>query len=256
MRVRICMMLLALVGAAGLWAGCDSAPGAAEERGLPPQLSDFSYSPPAFSLAEADTSSAVVQLPISMAVTARDADDRVTEVVWVLQSPLYGSRAVEAGRLQFQGDARYSAEAVIEIPRGEIGKYTVLVYALDEAGLKSNEMRGLINFIGSGRPPVIEKVEADPPVVRPPVTLFLIATVSDPDGLSNVGRVVGQTPNGFTFEMFDDGESKGDEEAGDGRYTASFEVPNATPGTQTFTFQAFDRSGLSSEIFSFDVTIE
>jgi hypothetical protein len=79
--------------------------------------------------------------------------------------------------------------------------------------------------------------------------------VSDPDGLNNLLSVVVRTPNGSELEMFDDGASLGDEVAGDGRYTATFDVPQAEPGTFTFEFQAFDRFGLSSEIVTRDVTV-
>ena len=86
--------------------------------------------------------------------------------------------------------------------------------------------------------------------------LSLIAAVTDPDGLGNISQVVVRTPNGQEWPMFDDGRSLGDEMAGDGRFTASFEVPQATPGTQTFRFQAFDRTGLASPVVEKAVTIE
>jgi hypothetical protein len=84
----------------------------------------------------------------------------------------------------------------------------------------------------------------------------LIAVVSDPDGLGNIQDVFVTTPNGNSLKMFDDGESLGDDVANDGRYTASFDVPTATPGTFTFSFKAVDRSGLESEVVIKEIIVQ
>lgn len=189
-------------------------------------------------------------------MTVTVADDDVDRVSFVVQSPVSGQDPVGEGTLTTSGGSRYDGSASITVPAGDIGVYTVLVYAVDEEGLLSNQVRGMLRVHGVGEPPVIEAVDADPEVVKPPTTLTLVATVSDPDGLGNVARVEGATPNGNIFQMFDDGRSLGDEVADDGRYTARFDVAEATPGTQTFTFVAIDKSGLESEVFSKDIVVE
>ncbi|MFV1980721.1 MAG: hypothetical protein ACC655_06170, partial [Rhodothermia bacterium] len=84
--------------------------------------------------------------------------------------------------------------------------------------------------------------------------------VDDPDGLGNIASVVARVPNGQTFEMLDDGgegSDSGDEVAGDGRYTVTFDAPEGTPaGTVQFEFQAFDRQGQESNIIVRDLTIK
>ncbi len=143
----------------------------------------------------------------------------------------------------------------IDLPRGGIGRYEVVVFATDTTGGLSNQARGALLFeVAEGRPPVIVRIEA-PETFTPPGTLTLVAEVSDPDGLSNIRQVLVTTPNGAELSMFDDGATQEDESAGDGRYTASFNVPSASPGPQVFRFRAVDRSGLTSETVEATITI-
>lgn len=239
--------------------GCDSAPGATDPDGRPPQLSEFSYTPEAIvfeALPDDQVAGDVAQVPVTVRVKAQDRDDRVEEVQFVVQAPVQSTEAVNSGELTPVGDGFYEATTTLTLPKADVGNYTLLVFAVDESGLLSNQMRATLPFKATGAPPVIEGVRADPPIVRPPTTFRLIVTVSDPEGLSNISRVLGTTPTGTIFELIDDGSRFGDAVANDGDYTAAFDVPAATPGVQTFTFQAFDRFGLESEVVSFDVTIE
>jgi len=91
--------------------------------------------------------------------------------------------------------------------------------------------------------------------------------VYDPDGLGNILRVMGEAPNGSEFQMFDDGDTSGDDVADDGEFTATFDVPQevcsdtvpppcVTPGPQRFKVQAFDRSGNESNVFETDVEVQ
>lgn len=244
----VCGLILAL-------AACDAAPGPRSIDEQPPLLSDFSYSPGQV-LGSADDSAEPVPVSLAISTRASDPDGDLDHVSFVVQSPLPGRAAVATGRLESVGAGQYETTASITLPGGEVGVYTVMVYAVDRAGHASNHFRGSLIYSAEGSPPVIERVDADPEVVKPPTTLRLIATVSDSDGLANVSRVIGTAPNGFQFQMYDDGRSSGDDDAGDGRYTASFDVPAATPGVQVFRFQAFDRAGLSSEIVEKQITVE
>ncbi len=243
-----------------LLAACDTAPGPAAPDGRAPIVTNFSFSPESVvfeRLPPEQQGNGEARIPFQIEVDARDPDGRVAEVRYVVQSPVGGGTApVAEGALQPQSGDRFVLNTTLVLPSGEIGNYTVLVFAIDESNRMSGEARGQLTFFSGGEPPVIELVEAVPEVFQPPGTLTLIVTVSDPDGLTNINRVLGTAPNGNEFELLDDGQSFGDAVAGDGRYTASFEVPSATPGVQTFSFQAFDRAGLASNVVTKDVTIQ
>lgn len=255
-RAAACAILT--IGSAWL-AGCDSAPGVLESVGVPPRLSSLVFSPDSvvFESLPPDeiVGDTVALVDLALSVTVRDNDGDVDSVLFVVNSPFDPFEPLATGSLARAGGETYSASKRLSIRRGNEGRYSIVVYAVDAEGNLSNQVRGTLDYsIGSGRAPVIEAIEA-PDSIRPPVTLTLIAVVSDPDGLENVARVVVTAPNGGTFDMFDDGQSLGDEVAGDGRYTARFDVPQAQPGTFVFRFQAFDRSGLSSEIVEKEITV-
>lgn len=250
-----------VLGSLLLVAACDSAPGPPQIDVQAPELSDFSFSPQvvnAEQLPEGWTDDGTtITGRIDVSVAASDSDGTVQTVNYVVQSPLSAVEPLTTGRLTRSGGA-YTGTIELSFPRGAIGAYTVLVYAVDDDNLQSGEVRGLLRFSAEGNPPVIESVEADPEVVTATTeTLRFVVTVSDPDGRDNINRVEVTVPNGQTFNLFDDGASQGDEVAGDGRYTTTFDVSGgATPGVQTFAFQAFDRTGLASDIVEHDITVE
>lgn len=235
-------------------AACDSGPGSATPEGVPPVVSDLTFSPQ--EIGSAPGGEGAFTVPLTLDVAARDEDGDLDGVFFAIQSPASGQEPVATGSLESAGGGRFAVTADVSIPEGEIGVYTIVVYAVDAEGSMSNTVLGNLKYVGTGEPPVIEDVEAEPEIVRPPTQLRLIAIVSDPDGLANIARVIGTTPSGFEFDMADDGRNLGDEEANDGRYTATFDVPSATPGTQTFTFVAIDKSGLRSEVFTKEIEVE
>jgi len=169
---------------------------------------------------------------------------------------------VANGALEAAEDGRYVASVPLQFGRGQRGLYTVLVYAVDDDGLLSNQVRGLFELAGVGLgPPVIDAIDA-PTEFQQPGRLQLIAEVSDPDGLEDIARVEVVFPEPFaaTFELADDGRSAGDETADDGRYTATFEgvqlpADFETPYALDLVFRAFDRDGLASDDVSFTITI-
>ena len=126
-------------------------------------------------------------------------------------------------------------------------------------------MTGLMRFSAESLgPPVIDDVEFPATVTRPadgqpPVPIPIIATVSDPDGPSNVSAVRIAAENGASFDMRDDGgagSNSGDETAGDGRYTVTFQIESTNkPGDAPFTIQAEDRSGQESDPVDITITI-
>ena len=253
-----CSLLSALVLAA-----CDAAPGAEDASSAPPVISDLQYTPELLVLAAlppADVTEDSVRFDLSFSVQAEDPEDELRSVVFSLRSPDPQAPAAASGTIDGGTGGTYGSDLGVWIPRGDVGNYTLSIFALDETGRMSNTLRGTITFTAEGRPPVITEVIADPDTVL--VTrdsiLTLTAVVEDPDGIDNIARVIVRVPNGAEVEMVDDGVRFGDPVAGDGRYYARFENVNlATPNTtQTFRFQAFDKTGLASAIVEKPVRVE
>ena len=241
-----------------LWAGCDSAPGPAPADREPPVVAAFSYAPQVVDLETLPPDQLVegrVRVPVDLAATVRDADGTVGQVRYLVKAPGQATTVMAEGILTRADGDRYTSRFTLDVPVAEVGSYTITVFAVDDDAQLSNQAIGTVTLVATGEPPVIEEVIADPETLTPPGDLTLIAVVSDPDGLQNIVRVTGRAPAGFTFELADDGQTFGDAEAGDGRYTVTFNVPSASPGVQTFSFQAFDRSGQASEVVTKDVTI-
>ena len=242
-----------------LLTGCDGIPENSTVSGLPPTLSGFSFSPNFVDLAVADKNSdgdALVSL--SVTVTASDPETDIQEVVLTVASPIANQDPVVTESLLVTTGSEYSINYDMVLPAAELGIYTVRVTAYDSNANLSNQVRGNLLFTStSGSPPVVTAFEAFPEVVTPPATLKMVATVTDPDGIANILSVLITTPNNQELEMFDDGITSGDDVASDGMYTASFDVPvGVTPGVQTFSVKAVDRSGLESDTVEKDVTIQ
>ncbi|MEM1043259.1 MAG: choice-of-anchor X domain-containing protein [Bacteroidota bacterium] len=234
-------------------AGCDSATDPQPLGGRPPEVSDFAFSPDSVFFDDALVSGDSAGIELTLSVRAADPDGTVDRVQFSVQGQFEGT--IASGALALGDDGRYAATAPLLLGRGQRGLYSLLVYAVDDDGLLSNQVRGQFELAGRGLgPPVVEAIDA-PAEFQPPGLLVLVAVVSDPDGLSDIARVEVTGATGAIFQLFDDGQTSGDETAGDGRYTASFDVPEATPGPQTFVFRAFDRDGLVSDDVPFTITI-
>lgn len=232
------------------FSGCDSAPGVGDLIPGPPELSDFSFTPLEFVF---EGTGDTAQIPLTLDVAVAFAPGASVTVNYFVRRQ-FETDLVAEGTLASSG-GRFSGGETLAIPRGETGLYVITVTVIDDAGQVGNVVTGLLRFASENLgPPVITAIEG-PMEFTPPGQLRLIAVVTDPDGLGNIARVEGETPTGVPFEMFDDGLTLGDEVAGDGRFTATFDVPSATPGEQTFTFIATDNFGAESEQVSFTVTI-
>jgi hypothetical protein len=251
-----------LVAACAFAAACDQAPGPAGEAGDPPVLSEFSFFPHVYAFPH-DAEGEDLEVPLVMEVTATDLDDDLESVSFAVQSPVAGAPPLAQGTLSRTAGTHYEAAATLTIPSGEVGLYTVLVYAIDGAGSLSNDVRGMLRIEGVGGPPAIVSVVAPDTVQRPaagepPRPVEIVAEVSDPDGLANVNAVQFWNVDNpsVRIHMSDAGEL-GDEEAGDGRYTRVVEIGAGNQaGINTFAFQATDRSGLTSSIVQATIVVE
>lgn len=235
---------------------CDQAPGLLDDAGTPPELSDFSFSPHQFIAPPGDAS---IVVPLSMEVTVRDPDHDVETVSFVV----FGDTTIAEGVLALGTGGRYAGRSDVIVPAGEIGVYTVLVFAEDLEGMLSNQVRGMMHVSAEGAPPVINMVVAPDTLRRPgpgePAKLLeLVAVVSDPNGLANIASVEfwNVTRPGEKIGMFDEG-TDGDAEAADGRYTRIVQITSSNePGEVSLAFQARDRAGLLSDIVETTVVVE
>lgn len=239
---------------------CDSGPGTTSAEAEPPVVSDFSFDPQEIGTGLGDDE--IVTFPLTMRVAVDPRGTELDKVVFLVRAPSVGADPVAEGQLDPVDGSFFENTVEISIARGEIGLYTVIVYAVGTSGLLSNDVRGSLRVFGEGEPPVIENISAPDSLQRPApgednTMLPLVVTVSDPDGLANVSRVQfwnAGSPS-VRFDMFDDGED-GDVTAGDGQYTRIVEIASSNePGTTTIRFQATDRAGLASDIHEHDVVV-
>lgn len=248
---------------AALQSGCDTSPGVRDLGDSPPRVTSLEFSPRVVDIALADPSDLAdgeLDVALSISVDVEDAaGGAVDSVHYVIRRPLRTSVPLATGTLANAGGSSFSANRTVTLPVGQPGNYTIVVYASDALGQLSNQVQGnlLLDATNApGNPPAIERVDASPVQIRPPGTLVIVATVSDPEGLPNILRVEITVDGGDTFNMVDDGESLGDDAAGDGKWSAAFQVPaGVQPGVQRFFLQAFDRNGNESEVAEISVTV-
>lgn len=248
-----------------LWAGCDVEPGPEDPTGRPPEVSNLSFTPDQLdirSLDPAEVQNGAVDIQVDVSVQVVDTDSDLDRVVFVVRSPDQNQEAIAFHFLDLSSANLYTGSFPVTFDTGITGNYLVEVYAVDSSNLLSNRALGTLSILNDGQPPVIDEVIAPATIQRPATGSQqeqLIAVVSDPDGISNVANVLFWNVNNptATFSLFDDGDQGGDDVAGDGRFTVTIVISstNAT-GTNTFAFQATDRSGLKSEIVRVDITVE
>ena len=265
----------ACVGAALIFlSACDTAPGPTPLGLRPPILSDFTFSPRSVVLEQLSPDQIVgdsVLVPLELSVTVQDPDGTINAVQFVVQSPLLEGEPVAIGTLGVSERNQYSAAETITLPRGAVGAYTILVFAIDSDQNLSGEVRGMLNYLATGRPPVIEDVEVPGTVTRPapgdpPVVFEYVAVVSDPDGLDNVAKVEVEIENIGILRLCDDGgegfcntgfPNSGDSTPADGRFTLTLQIDSDNqPATLKLRFKATDRSDLESEVVERTFTIE
>lgn len=280
------MLACLLLAAVGCETVTEPAPVAAPAA---PTLSDFSFAPdtvqfealPPEQVAE-DT---LAKIPLELTVHASDANGCVQRVGYIIKAAFGSSDPQASGQLQWVGEGAdppgetcrngsYAKTDTLLLPQGAVGLYTVRLYAVDNDSLLGDQVQGLFYFTAAKRePPVIHRVEAPDSVKRPEddetVLVPIVAVVSDPNGLENVGQVEMLQNNAQSFSpqifLCDDGgvggcgpfSNSGDKQAGDGRFTITTRVDSSNQaGSNTFKFQATDRSGLTSSIVEKTIVVE
>lgn len=168
---------------------------------------------------------------------------------------------------QSKGDGLFTAKASFQIRRVQVGTYVVEVKAESPDGYFSNAFIAPLAVYRGNHPPVLLDLVAPDSVKlgNQSQVLLLSVRASDPDGLSDVAKVVfnsykpdGSASGGNPFVMYDDGlASRGDEKAGDGIFSLLISLPASTQvGTYRFEFQAFDRSNDSSNVIIHRLTVK
>ena len=264
-RVFLIAQCMALTIAGVLVSSCDTAPGPSNPTGRPPALSNFTYSPQSLNLLESPDGAVVdgrVNVDFQVQVSVSDDDSPIDRVLFVLEPPTAGRQPLVSSLLDGSSDGTYTLERQVSLSIGETGNYSLSVHAVDDTGLLSNRVLGTFSLVNEGEPPVVDSLDV-PDVIQRPASgtqsVVFAAWVSDPDGLPNIASVVfwNVSNPGATISLFDDGESGGDDTAGDGRYTATVQISSSnSPGVNRFAFQATDRAGLKSNVVEKDVTIE
>lgn len=250
-------------------AACDQAPEPSDLGTDPPVLSEFSYSPKLVNLnglPASQISGDQVKIPIQLQVKVSDADQKgLKQVSYGIYAPGSSTKALISGDLQASTASLFKATPELSIPKGDVGRYTIKIQALDVDGNVSNQVWGTVEYAATGAAPVLAQVDAPATITRPaanesPVKMVIVATVNDPDGLGNIQRVVMRTAAGTSFLLEDDGQKtglSGDEVAGDGKYTITIQIENRNQsGVYVFDFQAFDKTGLSSNVIQKTIEVK
>jgi hypothetical protein len=146
----------------------------------------------------------------------------------------------------------------LEVSTSTINNYLISVIVTNNSG-NGNYAQVVLKVNGiSGLPPTIIAA-ANPADYTIPESgtenVRFTAKVTDPDGQDNVegvflrlfSRTTGEV-NNSPFELFDDGQSMGDQAEGDSLYTLTFPVSSDNqPDTYDVHYYAIDRSALVSD---------
>jgi hypothetical protein len=248
--------------------------------GRPPVLLQTAVSPASInsdSINVGNTRSPDDLLSLSAIVTARvtaSPDNPISIVHYALKDPI-SIQTVAAGDLlddgagvdKTRGDSLFTGKVGFQIKRVEVGTFRLEIRAESQNGFQSNTaVVPLIVFRGN-RPPVLSALDAPDTLTLANQSQLLPLRIkaSDPDGLSDVARVIfnsykpdSSASSGNPFQMYDDGAaSHGDVTAGDGTYSLIIALPSNTQlGTYRFEFQAFDRSNEASAKIVHRITVK
>ena len=216
-------------------------------------------------------------LTMSTTISARvsaSSENPILSVRFSVKSPS-SSQSISDGELldngagvdRVKGDSLFSGKASFQIKRVEIGIFKVEISAEARNGFQSSTAVAPLTVYRGNHPPILSSLNAPDTLKLANQTQVLTLSIkaSDPDGLSDVARVIfnsykpdGSASSGNPFQMYDDGTTAhGDVTAGDGTYSLVITLPSTTQtGTYRFEFQAFDRSNESSATVIHRVTVK
>jgi hypothetical protein len=241
-----------------LMPGCDAVEGPPAVDAMPPMVAELEVTPRTADVDALPTVGGEVTVPLSLSVRVSPGDAPVQRVAYAVrwQFQCQASALDASGVMEPIEGGLYVASPDLAVPRGRRGSYRVSVWAVDAAGLPSNEAGATFELTGANLgPPMIQQIEA-PSQVTPPATLRFVVRVSDPDGVDNIARAEVDVPGAGTLPLAET-DAAGNNTPCDGIYTAAFSVPRGIqPGSVPFTFRAFDRDGAMSEPVTFTVQIQ
>jgi hypothetical protein len=272
MRYWFFRSFLLIVISGVLSAGCDTMPG--NESGIQntPEVhpGEVFVSPEIIDTDRLDFVNGKATTEISVSVTLTDEDLDVSKVFVVVQSPVNGANPAGEVEILVSRSGPRTIAVPLELSEGASGVYQVVVFAADSGERISNRIFGSVLVIAGSEPPVITQIDIPTSVTRPgpgqpPISVSIVAHVTDPDGLDNIARVE-VLVNGFsTLRLCDDGGQgtcnsgfgvSGDAVAGDGLFTLTIQLDsNNAAGNNFFEFTAIDRSGLRSPGVSRTITL-
>ena len=240
-------------------AGCDAAPGFADETRRP-TFASAAITPVAFGL---ESDAATVTIPLAVAGVL-EADDTVEMrvVVRYAETDTRNSQAdtlVAETAFEIEPGA-FTLEAPFTISRGATGDYSVRVSTEGADQRAGDQLAAVLHFesesLGPPSVTVADAAAIDRPTDDTVRNVPLVATVTDPDGRENVALVFAQTTDGaFIGELLDTGRDS-DATLGDGVYSAAVRVDSSfVPGTYALEVVAVDRAGEASAPAPFTFTV-
>lgn len=155
----------------------------------------------------------------------------------------------------------FDQDIAIQISTTTISNFLIMVTVTNSNGI-GNYAQGIlkINGISNSSPEILEVNNPDEYIIPDSGTenIRFTAKVTDIDGQNNIesvflrllSRSTGEVANS-PFELYDDGESLGDQVASDSIYTLTFPVSSDNrPDTYDIKYYATDRAGLVSDTVS------
>ena len=242
-------------------AGCDSAPGPSDPDAAAPTVSNIDVTPTLLALDQLPGSGDTVSATVTVSADVADENRDLSTFFVVIRTAAAGAAPLATAEVPLSGSGRIQATLALNVPRASGGPFHVSAFASDDAGLISNVVYASIEVSASSQPPEITSIDMPAQVTRPgsgqpPLSISIVAAVSDPDGIENVAFVEVIVNGGATLRLCDDGGAgvcnagfgaSGDQTAGDGRFTLTIQLESTNaPGTYSFEFRAVDRSGLRS----------
>ncbi len=261
--VRLPFATSTLCALAGLllFAACDADPGQPDAVGRPPVIRSLTVNPDSIRidlLPIGQIADSIATVPLTIVVDAGDPDGRVDSVVFVLLDRTPGAEPVGQAtltRVEGQTDL-FGGAFVLPLPVTALGRFGVLVYAVDDQGQSASARS---TYVVAN--PILRsaRVSPDPFVTGRDSVLTVSATVVHPRGLGEVQQVVVALPGAPNpFALVDSGNlAAGDTTAGDGIYSARITVQGAfSPGDLDLTFRAFERTGAVSDPITVTLTVQ